>query len=178
MILYMRIGKLRLTHSTFGALKRSKVSWRHKKAPTLQLCVGAWTSDPRSSLPGPFSLFLGPSREYLSSGAWRVREEEIPRIALLTAAFFVASSIQDDMLRVMFSCCHPRLPEEAQVALVLNVLCGFSVGEIAAAFLNSEAARGINGVNVIIDGGYMMSSLAGAFEPGVGVAQFLFGKLG
>ena len=53
---------------------------------------------------------------------------------------FVASSIQDDMLRVMFSCCHPRLPEEAQVALVLNVLCGFSVGEIAAAFLNSEAA--------------------------------------
>jgi NAD(P)-dependent dehydrogenase (short-subunit alcohol dehydrogenase family) len=46
------------------------------------------------------------------------------------------------------------------------------------AFLNSDAARGINGVNVIIDGGYMMSSLAGAFEPGVGVAQFLFGKLG
>ena len=45
-------------------------------------------------------------------------------------------------------------------------------------FLNSDAARGINGVNVIIDGGYMMSSLAGAFEPGVGVAQFLFGKLG
>ncbi|HVT78598.1 MAG TPA: SDR family oxidoreductase, partial [Acidimicrobiales bacterium] len=46
------------------------------------------------------------------------------------------------------------------------------------AFLNSDAARGINGVNVIIDGGYMMSSLAGSFEPGVGVAQFLFGKLG
>ncbi|MEY2418421.1 MAG: hypothetical protein QOG90_1101 [Actinomycetota bacterium] len=46
------------------------------------------------------------------------------------------------------------------------------------AFLNSDAARGINGINVIIDGGYMMSSLAGAFEPGVGVAQFLFGKLG
>src|SRR4026208_51087 len=79
MILYMRIGKLRLTHSTFEALKRSKVSWRHKKAPTLQLCVGAWTSDPRSSLPGPFSFFLGPSRGCLSSGAWRVREEQDQR---------------------------------------------------------------------------------------------------
>ena len=46
------------------------------------------------------------------------------------------------------------------------------------AFLNSDAARGINGVNVIIDGGYMMASLSGSYEPGVGVAQFLFGKLG
>lgn len=46
------------------------------------------------------------------------------------------------------------------------------------AFLNSDAARGINGVNVIVDGGYMMSSLAGAYEPGTDVAKFLFGRLG
>lgn len=45
------------------------------------------------------------------------------------------------------------------------------------AFLNSDAARGISGITLIIDGGYLMSSLAGAYEPGVGVAQFLFGKL-
>jgi len=41
---------------------------------------------------------------------------------------------------MMFSCCHPRLSEEAQVALVLNILCGFSVDEIAAAFVSSHAA--------------------------------------
>jgi predicted RNA polymerase sigma factor len=41
---------------------------------------------------------------------------------------------------MMFSCCHPRLPEEAQVALILHILCGFGVREIASAFLNSEAA--------------------------------------
>ena len=41
---------------------------------------------------------------------------------------------------MMFSCCHPRLSEEAQVALVLHLLCGFGVGEIAAAFLSGEAA--------------------------------------
>jgi RNA polymerase sigma-70 factor (ECF subfamily) len=41
---------------------------------------------------------------------------------------------------MMFTCCHPRLSEDAQVALVLNILCGFGAGEIAAAFFTSEAA--------------------------------------
>ncbi len=45
------------------------------------------------------------------------------------------------------------------------------------AFLNSDAARGIAGVTLIVDGGYMMSALAGSFEPGTGVGQFLFGRL-
>jgi RNA polymerase sigma-70 factor (ECF subfamily) len=53
---------------------------------------------------------------------------------------FEPHSIQDDELRMMFSCCHPRLPEPAQVAIILNVLCGFSVSEVAAAFLSSRAA--------------------------------------
>ncbi len=53
---------------------------------------------------------------------------------------FEAHAIKDDQLRMMFSCCHPRLAEEAQVALVLHVLCGFSVGEIASAFLNTDVA--------------------------------------
>ena len=49
-------------------------------------------------------------------------------------------AIKDDQLRMIFSCCHPRLPEEAQVALVLNILCGFGVSEIASAFLSGPAA--------------------------------------
>jgi RNA polymerase sigma-70 factor (ECF subfamily) len=51
---------------------------------------------------------------------------------------FAPDSSRDDLLRMMFSCCHPRLSETAQVALILNVLCGFSVGEVAAAFVQSE----------------------------------------
>ena len=39
--------------------------------------------------------------------------------------------IQDDQLRMMFSCCHPELSIEAQVTLILKTLCGFSVSEIA-----------------------------------------------
>src|SRR5437870_3194142 len=48
--------------------------------------------------------------------------------------------IQDDRLRMMFVCCHPLIPAEAQVALALNTLCGFSVAEIGRAFLTTDAA--------------------------------------
>lgn len=53
---------------------------------------------------------------------------------------FSDNAVEDDQLRMMFSCCHPRLPDEAQVALMLNILCGFSVDEVAAAFMSSHAA--------------------------------------
>ena len=41
---------------------------------------------------------------------------------------------------MMFSCCHARLAEEAQIVLILHILCGFSVDEIAGAFVSSHAA--------------------------------------
>jgi RNA polymerase sigma factor (sigma-70 family) len=46
--------------------------------------------------------------------------------------------IQDDQLRMMFSCCHPELSTEVQVTLILKTLCGFSVAEIASALLAGE----------------------------------------
>jgi RNA polymerase sigma-70 factor (ECF subfamily) len=55
-------------------------------------------------------------------------------------AFNDEKEITDDRLRMMFVCCHPVLPQEAHVALALKTLCGFSPGEIARAFLTSEAA--------------------------------------
>src|SRR5713226_8233560 len=61
-------------------------------------------------------------------------------LAPVVGELFAANAIKDDLLRMMFSCCHPRLPEEAQVALVLHILCGFSVGEIASAFVSTHAA--------------------------------------
>jgi RNA polymerase sigma-70 factor (ECF subfamily) len=54
--------------------------------------------------------------------------------------FFNAETIKDDQLRMMFSCCDTALSEEAQVALILQVLCGFTSKEIAAAFLSKRAA--------------------------------------
>ena len=52
----------------------------------------------------------------------------------------VDSEIRDDQLRMMFSCCHPRLAPEVQVALILKILCGFGTREIAGAFLTEHAA--------------------------------------
>jgi RNA polymerase sigma factor (sigma-70 family) len=45
------------------------------------------------------------------------------------------NTIEDDQLRMMFVCCHPSLSTEAQVSLILKTLCGFSVTEIARAFV-------------------------------------------
>jgi RNA polymerase sigma factor (sigma-70 family) len=61
-------------------------------------------------------------------------------IAPLVEEAFSAHAVRDEQLRMMFSCCHPRLPEETQVALILNILCGFGAGEIAGAFLTGRAA--------------------------------------
>jgi RNA polymerase sigma factor (sigma-70 family) len=61
-------------------------------------------------------------------------------LAPVVAEAFGDSAIRDDQLRMMFSCCHPQLPEIAQVALMLHILCGFGVKEVAAAFLTKHAA--------------------------------------
>ena len=53
-------------------------------------------------------------------------------------ALFGGDVIKDDRLRMMFSCCDPQLPENAQIALMLNLLCGFNASEIAAAFVSGQ----------------------------------------
>ena len=50
------------------------------------------------------------------------------------------SHYRDDILRLLFVCCHPDLPATQQIALALRVVSGLSVKEIARAFLASEAA--------------------------------------
>lgn len=50
------------------------------------------------------------------------------------------TEVRDGRLRLMFACCHPLIPVEAQAALALKTLCGFGVEEIARAFLTTDAA--------------------------------------
>ena len=49
------------------------------------------------------------------------------------------AAIPDDRLRLIFTCCHPAIGTEAQVALTLRLLCGLTTAEVARAFLVSEA---------------------------------------
>lgn len=51
---------------------------------------------------------------------------------------FSENEIKDDVLRMMFACCHPALPPESQVALILKTLCGFSIEEIANGFITND----------------------------------------
>ena len=47
-------------------------------------------------------------------------------------------NIRDSQLQMMFAICHPDLPAEAQIGLSLRILCGFSIDEIADAFLTNK----------------------------------------
>jgi RNA polymerase sigma-70 factor (ECF subfamily) len=76
---------------------------------------------------------------------FRAKESEIVRLiegdgSASEATIFPEHEIADDRLRMMFVCCHPVIPPEAQVALALKTLCGFGVTEISRAFLTTEAA--------------------------------------
>lgn len=70
-----------------------------------------------------------------------------PGRTLLQSEYTLATSIEklwqedeiaDDVLRMMFACCHPEIAAENQVTLMLKTLCGFSTTEIARAFVTSE----------------------------------------
>ncbi len=64
--------------------------------------------------------------------------------------------IEDDRLRLIFTCCHPALPPDAQVALTLREVCALTTEEIAAAFLTGAptlAQRIVRAKNKIRDAG-------------------------
>jgi RNA polymerase sigma-70 factor (ECF subfamily) len=48
-----------------------------------------------------------------------------------------AQDVEDDQLRLIFTCCHPALPQEARVALTLREVCGLTTEEVARAFLSA-----------------------------------------
>jgi RNA polymerase sigma factor (sigma-70 family) len=61
-------------------------------------------------------------------------------MANAVAEILDSTDIEDDQLRMMFSCCHARLSEPSQVMLVLHLAGGFGVHEIASAFVSTHAA--------------------------------------
>jgi RNA polymerase sigma-70 factor (ECF subfamily) len=66
-------------------------------------------------------------------------EYELPSLNETEETYF-AAEISEDQLRMIFACCHPAIPPDSQVALTLKIVGGFSVLEIARAFLAKEDA--------------------------------------
>ncbi len=79
----------------------------------------------------------------------RTRERELPGEEALSdlsdaeaplAEQLDEADYRDDLLRLLFMCCHPELPATQQIALALRIVCGLTVPEIARAFLVTDAA--------------------------------------
>src|SRR5881296_1488193 len=67
---------------------------------------------------------------------WAGRAEALSELAIAVAPGpEVHDTVRDDLLRLVFTCCHPAIALEAQVALALRALCGLTTEEIARAFL-------------------------------------------
>ncbi len=84
--------------------------------------------------------------DYLRRGAMLQRkramvgwEMEAEQRAMPDLDSALDDDIGDEMLRLIFTACHPRLPREARAALALRMVCGLTTGEIARAFLLPEA---------------------------------------
>ena len=74
-----------------------------------------------------FDASLGDLAERLDADAHEAAERE-------------GEDVEDDRLRLIFTCCHPALPPPAQVALTLREVCGLTTEEIAHAFLSAPTA--------------------------------------
>jgi RNA polymerase sigma-70 factor, ECF subfamily len=74
--------------------------------------------------------------------AFRGKEQQLAHAIELNASAedVDASVFDDDMLRLIFTCCHPSFATEVQVALTLRTVCGLTTPQVARAFLASEDA--------------------------------------
>ncbi|WP_406632336.1 RNA polymerase sigma factor [Amycolatopsis sp. WGS_07] len=107
------------------------------------LAVRTWPRDGVPDRPGAWLTTAARNRAVdrlrrAATGADKLREAA-RLVAPEDTVHSGTSGVEDDRLRLIFTCCHPALAFEAQVALALRTLVGLSTAEIARAFLVSES---------------------------------------
>ena len=116
-----------------------------------EACLAALDKWPLQGPPrDPAAWLIFVARNSAIDAARRLRKQtELPDEALLSDRSDAESALaerldggqyRDDILRLLFICCHPELPATHQLSLALRIVCGLTVPEIARAFLVSEAA--------------------------------------
>jgi len=106
----------------------------------LARAIAAW---PISGVPdNPGAWLTAAARRKLIDELRRekTRREKAPEIAYLAEAITQEEEMPDDRLSLIFTCCHPALNQEAQIALTLRTLGGLTTTEIARSFLMPEPA--------------------------------------
>jgi RNA polymerase sigma-70 factor (ECF subfamily) len=116
-----------------------------------EACLRALKSWPRNGPPRDtvaWLVFVGRNAA-LDGIRRRRRERELPGEDALSdlsdaegplAEQLDEADYRDDLLRLLFMCCHPGLPATQQIALALRIVCGLTVPEIARAFLVTDVA--------------------------------------
>jgi RNA polymerase sigma-70 factor (ECF subfamily) len=116
-----------------------------------EACLRALKTWPRNGPPrepASWLIFVGRNAA-IDAVRRRGRQEPLPEETLISnlddaeadmAERLDGSHYRDDILRLLFICCHPDLPATQQIALALRIVSGLSVAQIARAFLVGEAA--------------------------------------
>ncbi len=103
--------------------------------------LNAWRRDGVPRNPGAWLTTAARRRALDAHRRSRTLREKLPLLVEPDAEPVESEDddvIADDRLRLVFTCCHPALAREAQVALTLRLICGLTTAEIAQAFLVSE----------------------------------------
>jgi RNA polymerase sigma-70 factor (ECF subfamily) len=117
-----------------------------------EACLGAlknWPQNGPPRDPAAWLIFVGRNAA-LDDVRRRSKQEALPEEDALAerghdpeaslAERLDDAHYRDDVLRLLFICCHPELPSTQQIALAMRIVCGLTVKEIARAFLVGEAA--------------------------------------
>jgi RNA polymerase sigma-70 factor (ECF subfamily) len=116
-----------------------------------EACLGALKNWPRNGPPrdpAAWLIFVGRNAA-LDGVRRRGKERPLPPDESLSdledaegalAERLDSADYRDDILRLLFICCHPDLPATQQIAVALRIVCGLTVKEIARAFMVGEAA--------------------------------------
>lgn len=111
-------------------------------ADAIAEAAGAWTPDTIPKRPAAWLLVVARRRAIDRLRRERTRDRILPQLVEVSSddGEEEPSAVYDDRLRLVFTCCHPALGTEAQVALTLSAVAGLPTTEIARAFLVSEGA--------------------------------------
>jgi RNA polymerase sigma-70 factor (ECF subfamily) len=106
----------------------------------VEKALARWPDDGLPRSPGAWLTTVARRRALDILRRRRTERAKVQEIALTEAPTPAAPDpLSDDLLRLMFTCCHPALALENQVALTLKTVAGLATAEIARAFLVSEA---------------------------------------
>ena len=97
-----------------------------------------WPVDGIPRIPGAWLTTVARNRAFDRLKRAKAGEAKERELAMIDDAEHETHEIEDDRLRLIFTCCHPALPLEARVALTLRTLAGLSTAEIARAFFVPE----------------------------------------